>query len=306
MFRLDVLAIGLTQVGGILPMAAKDMMNISGYTSISQHSAAIVTGCLAALLLTACVAQGPTNHEAASANVKAPTILFEDPMTADWQDHWFLDGQNAVLQHRDGGLDFITTASEVDKRVDRAAFDAQHAVLWTRQEFKGDIRITYTFTKLPDCSWQKLIYVQARGIGTPPYVEDIHAWRDQREVARMDKYFNYMDLIGLSLRDQIRCKRYPWSDVERGIDFENEFLPRGENKGMDIGRAYHVLVEKRKESILLRITDAETGDAVVDHTWDLTQNLEGRDPRFVDEGRIGLRLMGGFKLNFRDFKVERM
>lgn len=236
----------------------------------------------------------------------AETLLFEDAMTDNWQKNWFLDGKKAVLEHRDGGLAFITTASKVDKRVDRAAFDAQHAVLWTRQVFEGDIRITYTFTKLPECGWQKLIYVQAQGIGKEPYVEDIHAWKDLRDVAVMSQYFMHMNLIGLSLRGEIRCKRYPWKDLVRDLEVKSEILPRGENKGMEIGRELHVLVEKRKKSILLRIKDVESGTYAVDHTWDLTQNLENREPKFVTKGRIGIRLMGGHKINFRDFKVERL
>lgn len=265
------------------------------------------TGCLAALLLASCVAQDPMNNTSASSSSPS-TVLFQDPMTKDWQDNWFLDGQRAVVEDRDGGLAFITTASKVDKRVDRAAFDAQHAVLWTKQAFDGDIRITYTFTKLPGCSWQNLIYVQAQGIGSEPYVKDIYAWRDLREVAKMDKYFNYMNLIGLSLRDEIRCKRYPWSDVVRDVKLESEFLPRGENKGMAIGRELHVLVEKRRESILLRITDMETGEDVVDHTWDLTDEtvLENREVKFIETGRIGLRHMGGFKAVYKNFKVEEL
>jgi hypothetical protein len=228
-------------------------------------------------------------------------------MTDNWQANWFLDGKNAVLEHRDGGLSFITTASKVDKRVDRAAFDAQHAVLWTKKEFEGDVRISYDFSKLPDSSWQKLIYIQARGIGEERYVEDIYAWRDLREVARMDKYYKFMDLISLSLRSEIRCKRYPIVDMENNR-LECEFMPRAENKGMAEGREYHCLVEKRRASILLRIKDVRTGEHVVDHTWDLTDQtiLENRDPKFVGKGRIGLRLMGGHKINFRDFTVERL
>ncbi len=229
-------------------------------------------------------------------------------MAAGWQDNWFLDGQTAELEHREGGLAFITTASNVDKNVDRAAFDAQHAVLWTRQEFEGDIRIRYTYTKLPGCSWQKLIYVQAQGIGEGPYVKDIYAWQKLREVSVMSEYFDYMNLIGLSLRDEIRCKRYPWNDVKRDVSLETEFLPRGENKGMPIGHELHVVVEKRKKSILLRIKDAETGEYCVDHTWNLTDEkvLESREPRFIEKGRIGIRQMGGHKILMRDFKVERL
>lgn len=234
-------------------------------------------------------------------------VLFEDPMTSDWQKNWFLDGKRATVENRDGGLAFVTTASKLSKHEDRAAFDAQHAVLWTRLEFEGDIRISYTFTKLPDCSWQKLIYVQARGIGPEPHVEDIHAWRDRREVAVMSQYFRYMDLVSLSLRDQIRCKRYPVMDMEENR-IECEFMPRAENKGMAEGREFRVLVEKRRESILLRIKDVGTGEYAVDHTWDLTDEkiLEGREPKHVEAGRIGIRLMGGHKILMRDFKVEQL
>lgn len=245
--------------------------------------------------------------EAQDMNKDSANVLFEDPMAKDWQENWFLDGKRATLEHRDGGLAFITTASKVDKRVDRAAFDAQHAVLWTRQEFEGAIRISYTFTKLPGCSWQKLIYVQARGIGEKPYVEDIYAWRDRRKVAVMSQYFNYMNLIALSLRDEIRCKRYPWNDMA-GNKLESEFLPRAENKGMPEGREFHCVIEKRKKSILLRIKDVKTGEYAVDDTWDLTDRnvLENREQTFVEKGRIGLRHMGGHKVLYKNFKVEKL
>lgn len=233
--------------------------------------------------------------------------MFEDSMAENWEQNWFLDGENATLEHRDGGLAFITHASKVDKRVDRAAFDAQHAVLWTRQEFEGELRISYTFTNLPDSSWQSLIYVQAQGIGTEPYVKDIYAWRDLREVAVMSDYFKYMNLVGLSLRNEVRCKRYPWMDLEEN-SLETEFKPRGKNKGFPEGRELSCVVEKRKESILLRIQDVESGEKIVDHTWDLTDPgvLEDRDLKFVEKGRIGLRHMGGFKALYRNFKVEKL
>jgi len=264
-----------------------------------------IVASLVAVSLASCMPTAPA--EAQGMDGGSDKVLFEDPMTENWQENWFVDGKRALLEHRDRGLAFVTTASEVDKQVDRAAFDAQHAVLWTRQTFDGDIRISYSYTKLPECSWQKLIYVQAQGIGQEPYVEDIHAWRDLREVAVMSQYFNTMNLVALSLRDEVRCKRYPWNDME-GKTLESEFLPRAENKGLPEGRELHVLVEKRKTSILLRIQDVETGEHVVDHTWDLTDEnvLEGREPKFVEKGRIGIRLMGGHKILMRDFKVERI
>lgn len=276
-----------------------------GNTVIRLHRSSGITF---ALLLISCSMHLSTKAEAPMDQSDRSQVLFEDPMIRDWQENWFLDGKNAVLEHRDGGLAFLTTESGVDKNVDRAAFDAPHAVLWTRQEFEGDIRVSYTYTKLPGCGWQKLIYVQAQGIGEEPYVPDIHAWRDLREVASMSKYFNYMNLIALSLRDEVRCKRYPWNDVLRNQELESEYLPRAEIKTMPIGRAFHVVVEKRSRSILLRITDAESGELAADHTWDLADEkvLNNRDPKLVEKGRIGIRQMGGHKILMRDFKVERL
>lgn len=265
-------------------------------------------GFASTLLLVSCDTDPTKRTETPMDHSPEATVLFVDPMTGDWEKSWFLDGQRATLEHRDGGLAFVTNASELDKNVDRAGFDAQHAVLWTRQEFEGDIRITYSYTKLPGCSWQKLIYVQAQGIGKEPYLKDIYAWRDLRLVAKMSEYYNHMNLIGLSIRDQVRCKRYPWNDVTTEAELESEFLPRAEIKPMPIGRQYDVVVEKRKESIMLRIADAETGELVVDHSWTLTAEkvLENRDPKFIEKGRIGIRQMGGHKILMRDFKVERL
>lgn len=261
-----------------------------------------------ASLLMSCNTDHAMKTNTVTNRADASNVLFADPMISHWQDNWFLDGKRATVEHRDGGLAFLTSPSNADKRVDRAAFDAQHAVLWTRQEFEGDIRISFDYTKLPECSWQMLIYVQAQGIGEAPFVSDIYAWRDLRQVASMNKYFDDMNLIALSLRDEVRCKRYPWHDVTGNVELESEFLPRAEIQNMPIGRAYHVVVEKRKTSILLRITDAETGEVTVNHTWDLTDEkvLKNRDPRFIEKGRIGIRQMGGHKILMRDFRVERL
>ena len=88
----------------------------------------------------------------------------------------------------------------------------------------------------------------------------------------------------------------------------DEFLPRAENRGMPEGREFHVLVEKRSESILLRIRDVSTGELAVDHTWDLTDEkiLKDRAPQHIEKGRIGIRLMGGHRSLISDFKVEQL
>ena len=81
--------------------------------------------CLFVLLLTACASPERTSSCTAPAESKTGTVLFEDTMAERWQENWFLDGKNAELKHRGGGLDFITTESGIDKRVDRAAADGR-------------------------------------------------------------------------------------------------------------------------------------------------------------------------------------
>jgi hypothetical protein len=236
-------------------------------------------------------------------------LLFEDPMTANWEKNWFLDGKEAIVEHRDGGLLFHSPSSGVsseDKNKYREKFDSHHAVLWTRQEFEGDIRISYEFTRL-EASWANLLYIQAQGIGSGPYEEDIYAWKELREVSSMDKYFNYMNLLSLSLRDEIRCKRYPWNDVERDMSYEDTLVePMAPHAGLPDGKTYRLVVEKRKESCRLVIHEVDSGKEVIDFTWDLSNPSEERKAPFVEKGRIGLRQMGGNQAVYRNFKVTQL
>ena len=260
------------------------------------------------LLFTACTTTYSGRISTTSEGLTMTKILFEDSMQENWEENWFLDGERALLEHKDGGLEFIATPSNVDKRVDRATFDAHHAVLWTKQEFEGDIRLSYTYTELPESTWTNLIYIQAQGIGEDQFEKDIHAWRDERKVAVMSDYFQYMDLMSISLRSKIRLRRYPtviWGTQDRYPE-SGLIEPMVEHQGLPKGRPLYFEVEKRKASLKLLIQDAETKETIVDYTWSLEDVPGDRDPKYIENGRIGIRLMGGHMLNFRDFKVEQI
>jgi hypothetical protein len=123
----------------------------------------------------------------------------------------------------------------------------------------------------------------------------------------MDKYFNYMNLLSLSLRREIRCKRYPWSDVDRDLKHDDVLVePMAPHTGLPPGQAYRIMVEKREKSCRLVITEKDSGNTVIDYTWDLSNPSPERKAPFVTKGRIGLRQMGGNKVIFRDFKVTRL
>ena len=240
-------------------------------------------------------------------------VLFTDSMERDWEENWFLDGELGTVRHWNDGLYLaggpITKWGERSFGIEQPTeYNAHHVVLWTRESFAGDIRVSYEFIKQPGSEGSNLLYLQAQGIGMPPYDEDIYAWRDLRREPGMNLYFQYMDLISLSLREDIRCRRYPWNDVERGVSYPGRglFRPKVQHSGIPEGVRLHLDAEKRAESLHLILQNLETGEIFIDHTWDLTDTDDEREPALIDEGRIGIRLMGGHKILVRDFRVERL
>lgn len=232
--------------------------------------------------------------------------IFEDNMEEDWQKNWFLDGKHATLEHRDGGLYFA--GGTVTKEQDPKEYHAHHAAIWTKQVFEGDLRISYLMKRVDKSDYgNTLLYIQAQGIGTPPYVEDIHAWRQLRDIPDMSIYFTYMDLLSLSFREDIRCKRYPLRDVKL-VNYANDGLlePKLDYPGLTPGATYQVLVEKTGESLRLRLFDDSGENLQADHTWDTSRIDEGIEPRQVRKGRIGIRHMATKQFIYRNFKVEQI
>lgn len=230
-------------------------------------------------------------------------ILFEDSMRDNWQDNWFLDGEKAIVIHNCDGLFF--SGGSVTKSEDPENYHAHHAVLWTKQVFEGDLRITYEMTRIDSSNYgTTLLYIQAQGIGTEPYVKDITKWSKLREIPAMNLYFENMDLISLSFRENLRCKRYPWKD-SNGEWYPNRGLiePMVDYPLILPGKTYRVEVEKRVSSVTLRLYDATTNDLQLNFTWDITKVPEDLDP--IQKGRIGLRHMSTRQFIYRNFKVER-
>lgn len=232
-------------------------------------------------------------------------VLFADDMSGDWQDHWFVDGRKAVLAPREGGLYFA--AGTVTKAQDRQAYHAHHAVLWTRQQFDGDIRISFECKRVDDSDYGNvLIYIQAQGIGTAPYEKDIYAWRELRDVPAMDKYFNGMSLLSISLRNRLRCKRYPWNDLERDLSFNPLIEPMQDWHGLARDRWYRFEIEKRLHLLTFRSYDRDSGQLLTDCTWHTTQNPQQQLPRLIEKGRIGIRQMSTKQCIYRNFVVSRI
>jgi len=231
-------------------------------------------------------------------------ILFEDNMTDNWQENWFLDGEKATIEHRDDGLYF--SGGTVTKSEDPENYHAHHAVLWTKKVFEGDLRISYEMTRIDSSDYgTTLLYIQAQGVGNEPYVEDIAEWSELRKIPAMDLYFEHMDLISISFRNNLRCKRYPWTD-RNGEWYPKRGLiePMVDYAGILPGKTYIVEVLKRKTSVTLRLYDGGTNEMFTEFTWDTTKVPEELEP--VKKGRIGLRHMSTRQFIYRKFKVERL
>ena len=232
-------------------------------------------------------------------------VLFADTMGDNWQENWFLDGKKATVEHRDGGLYFA--AGTVTKSEDPEEYHAHHAVLWTKQEFEGDLRITYEITRLDRGNYGTLLlYIQARGIGEPPYVEDIYAWRKLREVPIMSAYFNYMSLLHISYHHRLHARRYP-ADPAKGISLADTLLgEKQSNIDLAWGKPYKIVAEKKTPYLTFRILDGDTGQVLKEGTWDLSRNPENQEPRLIVKGRIGLRQMSTKQCLYRNFKVTQL
>jgi len=213
-------------------------------------------------------------------------LRLHDAGDGSWGDNWFLDGERGSVKNTPDGMVF--SAGPI-------AFDnGSHAVLWTRDSFEGSIRIDFDYTRLDTISRAvNILYIQATGVGSGPYSEDINEWSDLRVVPFMSSYFNNMNLLHVSFAafvndgsagpadDYIRARRYPV--LEDGTFEDTEVEPSYDNTGLFTpGEVLHMTFIKHEQDMMLRVT--KDGSHHYYH-WDLS----GFPP--VTEGRVGIRHM---------------
>jgi len=225
-------------------------------------------------------------------------LKFADPCTGDWQSHWFLDGHYAKVENSEKGMNF--SAGKVNRD------DAHHAVLWTNESFQGDLKIEYEYTRTDSQVINvNILYIQATGIGTPPYDTDISKWKHLREIPKMSSYFNNMNALHISYAafetvnddsqaDYIRVRRYPVTDQ---ITFrDTEVPPSYDRTGLFLpGESYRIAVIKTGDELFFHVKGSTIERL---YSWHL------ESAQRVSEGRIGLRHMYTRSANYRDFKIS--
>jgi hypothetical protein len=180
--------------------------------------------------------------------------------------------------------------------------DADHAVLWTRQSFSGDVRIDYDFTRLDnEDRCVNILYIEATGSGEGPYAKDIAEWAHLRQVPAMREYFGHMFTYHVSYAafgntdevtpGYIRARRYMAGDLD-GTELEPDYDPAG---FFAQGVPHRMTAIKSGDHIYLRITNDDRD--LICH-WHNT-----RIPP-ITEGRVGLRHMFTRAARYRDIRIS--
>lgn len=220
--------------------------------------------------------------------------VFSDPGTHAWEANWFLDGLRSTVTNTPEGM--VLRSGPV------AEGDASHAVLWTKPSFVGDLRVEYDFTRLDSATNHVgvcILYLQATGTGVGPHVEDIHAWRDLRQVPKMSLYFNHMNAYHVSYActggkdfNYVRARRYP---AKGNFDKDTRLLPSYEHVDLfKPGETWHLVFEKIDRQLTFTATKSDEK-----HVW--KWDASGFPP--VTGGRLGLRQMLGRESRYANFEV---
>lgn len=223
--------------------------------------------------------------------------VLDDDFSGDWRQKWTLDGKNATLKNTADGLDFASGPLE--------GKDESHAVLWTKDIFKGDIKIEYDFTRMDNATkYVNILYLHASGSGKGKFSEDISKWSELRKIASMKMYFNHMNLYHISYaafkndnddpgKDYIRARRYI-PETDKGLA-QTDLLPDNFNTGFfDKGVKHHITVIKKDDDLYMKVSNPNQEKV---YHW----KTNTAPP--VKEGRIGLRQMLTRRSIYKNFKV---
>lgn len=72
------------------------------------------------------------------------------------------------------------------------------------------------------------------------------------------------------------------------------------------GKPYPIKIENRADTLRIRAEEIGNPQNVIEQTGDKTKNLDPRRPRVSQQGRSGLRNMGGVNTIYRNFQVRRL
>lgn len=180
-------------------------------------------------------------------------------------------------------------------------------VLWTKQQYDGDIKIEYDFTKVDDeIKMVNILYIQATGTGD--FASDIATWRHQRQVPSMKFYFGRMKTLHISYsafgqrnessaQDYVRARAYPLHATKGFAGMK--IAPSYEKTGLfKQGETYQITAVKTDDRLTFTVRPKD--DPSVEpqvFSWELPERGK------MTTGRIGLRQMYTRSSVYNNFKI---
>ncbi len=223
-------------------------------------------------------------------------LAFQDDGCGAWEQNWFLEGAMAWVTNGTDGMTF--SAGPVPNE------NTSHAVLWTRQGFKGDVKVEYDYTRIDDhldVGAVNILYIQATGLGSEEWPTDIFLSTEKRGEPWMKSYFLHMNALHISYScsgpdraDYVSARRYPAKDTA-SFQTETQILPVYEDIHLfEPGKTYHIVAVKQGSQLSF---SAECDGQVNRFEWDTSAFPP------VTEGRIGFRHMWTRCSRYRNIKV---
>lgn len=257
----------------------------------------LATGLLLAGCTTSTMQSSPSPEQAAfqAADDTNWKTTFTDSCTSDWTERWFLDGEVGTVENSSDGMT-LTAGPEFKN-------DAHHMVLWTEDEFQGDVKIEYEYTRLDnETNCVNILYIQASGSGEAPYVTDITKWNELRRVPAMRMYFDHMHTYHISYAafpndddatSYIRARRYiPNATGLEGTGLEPDYFPQGL---FETGVPHKITVIKKARDLFMKVENAEQT---------LYCHMENPSLPEISKGRIGLRHMFTRSSRYKNIKIS--
>ena len=222
-------------------------------------------------------------------------LTFKDKGNKNYQNNWFLDGEIAKVENSPKGMHLIAGPEFGN--------DAHHMVLWTKQSFKGDVKIEFEYTRTDqETKAVNILYIQATGKEEGDFVKDIFQWNNLRTVPSMRTYFNNMKLLHISFaafpndeetQDYIRVRRYPVTTSKgfQQLEIEPTYFDTGLFK---TGITYKITTIKTDKTLFFKV-DGDGQSKIF--AWDTTHLPP------IPEGRIGIRHMYTRSALYKNFRV---
>lgn len=232
-----------------------------------------------------------TNHEKAAFDIADKQTwqpVFTDPGTGDWTKKWFLDGEIGTVTNTADGME-LRSGPEYKNQ-------AHHMVLWTKENFEGDLKIEYEFTRLDeDGKGVCIIYIEATGSGEEGFDEDITKWNDFRKEPVMGKYFCNMNTYHISYAcSYIRGRRY--MPEGKKMNGHTELIPDYEIDDLfETGVPYKITIIKLDRELLMKV---ENSDKI------RYFHMKNEKYPIISHGRIGLRQMYTRSSLYKDIKIS--